>query len=200
MEVRTDSLPKLACKIRITRTAPRTLLRYFIVLEAAETRLACCLTHCKQSVAHRYRAESTTSPAISKGTPGMTGRTMPSTPRQTSTHPAAVRHAVPALFGFASHPGSFIRYRLFPAANVRSRRAPGHSWSHARFQLAPAITSLEPRGTGRRRSSFARRPRPPFPADRFQSSRAPRSVRRSAACPLNLPPFPPPILESFCFP
>jgi hypothetical protein len=182
--------------------AARDRLGYFVALEAAETFLACCLTHCKQSEAHRYRAESTTSPTISRGRPGMTGRTMPRAPSPTSTHPAAVRHGVPGFSGLVSHPGRFIRYRLFPAANVRFNRAPD-PYLAARplsARACPAITSLGPRGTGRCRSSFARRPRPPFPADTFQSSPAPRSVRRSAACPRNRPPFPPPTLESFCFP
>jgi hypothetical protein len=61
------------------------------------------------------------------------------------------------------------------------------------------FTSSERRGTVRCRSSCARKPRPLFRADRFQSWDARRLVRRSLMCPLRQLGFRRPSLEDCDF-
>src|SRR2546430_5805852 len=65
--------------------------------------------------------------------------------------------------------------------------------------LLTKFTSSERRETLPYRSSFARKLPPLFRVDRFQSSDARRSIRRSAVYPRNRPVFPRPSLESFDF-
>jgi hypothetical protein len=61
------------------------------------------------------------------------------------------------------------------------------------------ITSSEQRETLRRRSSFARKPRPLFRADKFQSWDGRQLARRSAVCPQNRLVFRRTTLEYFDF-
>jgi len=62
-----------------------------------------------------------------------------------------------------------------------------------------SFTSLEQRGIPLYRSACARKPRPPFRADKFQSLDARRLVQQTAMCPGNPLAYPQPSLESFDF-
>jgi len=74
-------------------------------------------------------------------------------------------------------------------------------WNNVRSHMKTTfLTSSERRGTVRRRLAFARKPRPLFRADMFQSWDARRLVRRSVVCPRNRLVFLMPSLESFDFP
>lgn len=74
----------------------------------------------------------------------------------------------------------------------------GVPWA-SRFFVLANFTLSGRRGTVHCRSSFVRKPRPPFRADRFQSWDARRLVRRNAACPRNRLVFRRPSLEWFDF-
>ena len=76
-----------------------------------------------------------------------------------------------------------------------SRSEPPHERAIEPTARWDNFTSSERRGTVRRRSAFARKPRPLFRADMFQSWDARRLVRRSAVCPRNRSVFPRPSLE-----
>jgi hypothetical protein len=78
-------------------------------------------------------------------------------------------------------------------------RVLGHWRSVPSLRRLGSVTSLIRRGIVRYRSSCDRKPRPPFRADRFQSSGAHRSVRRTGVCPRNQLEFPRPSLEWFGF-
>jgi hypothetical protein len=86
----------------------------------------CRLSHFRQTEAHLYRVERTISPAMSKGIPGITGRTIPRTPANTQSHPAAVRHHEPPFTALAAQP---IPFRLCPPTNVRHEHLLGNSQS-----------------------------------------------------------------------